>query len=469
MSRYLIRTSVWFVAAGLATAAAIGQPPSPAAKESKAAETLRELVQALGDSSSVVRDEAAAELLRRGPAAKDVLREARTDRDLEIRTRAAVILQRIEQATPAAAATGPHVSSEPTARQRALLGQLGDDSFTVREEAARELAELGSAAKGALIEGLKHPDLEVRRRARWILERVRAEEFDARLAAFVADTEGSQEHHLPGWKRYRELVGDSRAARELFAAMMRSDGPLLSAYEKRSSTLPFLFANRAALLQGSVAHGGELSEAVTPAAVATLLLIGSDRGWEDHARHVVSLYQLLNYPATKSLIERGDHGPLVFSLLRMWVEAAGADGSSFGMMMALKYELKETAFAQAKELIGAESPSPTMLHYAIIAIGRFGDEQDVPLLRPLLANKTVCHRWSNTQLKKNGTIDVQVRDAALVVILRLLGKDPKKHGFKLLRDNPETLYYVYTFGFIDDDEREAAHAKWAEESQAGGE
>jgi hypothetical protein len=345
---------------------------------------------------------------------------------------------------------------------------LGDDSFRVREQAAGKLAELGSAAKAALVEGLKHPDLEVRRRARWILEQVRAEEFDARLAAFVADTDGSREHNLPGWERYRELVGDGRPARKLFAAMMRSDGPLLSAYEKQSSTLSFLFADRAALA-GSVARGGELGELVTPANVATLLLIGSDRGWKEHSRHVSSLYQLLNYPATKNLIERGEHGPLVFSLLRTWVEGAAANGSSFGMMMALKYELKETALAQAKELIDAESPSSSMLHYAIIAIGRFGDEQDIPLLKPLLANETVCHRWSNSQLKKNGTIDVQVRDAALVVILRLQGKDPKEHGFKLLRDNPETLYYVYTFGFIEDEEREAAHAKWAEESQADGE
>ena len=50
----------------------------------------------------------------------------------------------------------------------------------------------------------------------------------------------------------------------------------------------------------------------------------------------------------------------------------------------------------------------------------------------------------------------------------MMGRDPAKYGFKLLRENPETLYYVYTFGFIEDEEREAAHAKWANESKASG-
>ena len=68
--------------------------------------------------------------------------------------------------------------------------------------------------------------------------------------------------------------------------------------------------------------------------------------------------------------------------------------------------------------------------------------------------------------KKDGTIKIQVRDVALVVLLRMAGKDPGDYGFKLLRENPETLYFVYTFGFIDDEQRKAAHVKWAAESKA---
>ena len=56
---------------------------------------------------------------------------------------------------------------------------------------------------------------------------------------------------------------------------------------------------------------------------------------------------------------------------------------------------------------------------------------------------------------------------ALVVLLHLSRKDPKQYGFKLLQENPETLYHSYSFGFVDDEDREAAHAKWAADSKAG--
>ena len=71
-------------------------------------------------------------------------------------------------------------------------------------------------------------------------------------------------------------------------------------------------------------------------------------------------------------------------------------------------------------------------------------------------------------MKKDGTIKVQIRDVALVILLRMTGKDPGQFGFKLLRENPQTLYYAYTFGFIDDTEREAAHANWADQMKDEG-
>ena len=73
----------------------------------------------------------------------------------------------------------------------------------------------------------------------------------------------------------------------------------------------------------------------------------------------------------------------------------------------------------------------------------------------------VCHRWNSPAIKKDGNINIEVRDVALVVLLRMTGRDPVEYGFKLLKENPETLYYVYTFGFVDEEEREATHAKWA--------
>lgn len=50
-------------------------------------------------------------------------------------------------------------------RIKALIEQLGDDSFEKREEASRQLTALGTRAKKQLQDALRHADLEVRTRA----------------------------------------------------------------------------------------------------------------------------------------------------------------------------------------------------------------------------------------------------------------------------------------------------------------
>jgi hypothetical protein len=226
-----------------------------------------------------------------------------------------------------------------------------------------------------------------------------------------------------------------------------------------------LFSARSSWLLTNCTSGNADPQLV-PQILATLLLIGSDAKAKNHAQGLTSVYQLLVQTAVMQSIAPPDHPSILRKLLEEWTKSAASSGSSYGMMMALKYDLKETGLQQATQLLEQGITSTSTLHYAIITIGRFGGEKHIPLLKPLLENETVCHRWSNTQLKKNGTIDVQVRDAALVVLLRLTGKDPGEFGFKLLRENPETLYYVYTFGFIEEEEREAVHAKWAAQSKA---
>jgi len=465
MHRYPVPVVIWLAALGCPAAAAAQDAtdrpggPGPAAAP-------RELVQRLGDASYAVRDEAAKELTRLGPAARDVLTEALSDPDPEIRSRARWILSRVPEAVGAEDPGDRITSPGPTAAQRELVQRLGDPSFFIREQAAEELARQGGAGKAALIEALRDPDFEIRWRARRILNRVVQAEFEGRLAAFVADVGGREEHGLPGWKRFRDLVGDRREARKMFAQMVRTERELLSAYETQSPETSELFAARVAWWQSCIASGSSNARAVPPQTVATLLLIGSDQTRKDHSQSLSRLYPLLSNPAAVPSIAPAAHPSVLRTLLGKWATSAASSGSYYGMMLALKYDLKEVGLQQAKELIERGTTSPSTLQYAIITVGRFGGEKDVERLKPLLKNKTVCHTWSNPALKKNGTIQVQVRDAALAVLLRMTGKDPGKFGFKLLQENPETLYYVYTFGFIDDKEREAAHAKWAAESKA---
>jgi HEAT repeat protein len=68
-----------------------------------------------------------------------------------------------------------------TGRVKRLISQLGDDSFTVREEASRQLLLLGGRVRRQLQEAARHEDPEVRTRADTCLRQVEKENIGSAL------------------------------------------------------------------------------------------------------------------------------------------------------------------------------------------------------------------------------------------------------------------------------------------------
>ncbi len=66
---------------------------------------------------------------------------------------------------------------------RALIRQLGDDSYEVREKASAALAALGGAAEGSLREALQSPDIEIVRRAEDCLKLIKRGASSAVISA----------------------------------------------------------------------------------------------------------------------------------------------------------------------------------------------------------------------------------------------------------------------------------------------
>ena len=66
---------------------------------------------------------------------------------------------------------------------------------------------MGRLARPALLDGVNlDPDPEVRLRCSTLLPKATTEEYQARLDAFMADTEAKYEHNLPGWHKLRATV-----------------------------------------------------------------------------------------------------------------------------------------------------------------------------------------------------------------------------------------------------------------------
>jgi cell wall-associated NlpC family hydrolase len=348
----------------------------------------------------------------------------------------------------------------PTQQQiTELVKQLGNDSYRIREQAQRKLLKIGLLARKALVSGLKNPDLEIRLRARRLLAQVVEEEFEGRLAAFIADVNGTKDHDLPGWKRYRDSVGNTRMARSLFVAMIREEMALLQAFET-GTQLETTFSNRVRALQPYSSINSNGPRVASSSSLATMLFLsGQPELTLDQITHQ-QIFSLLRYTGTQNVVKGSPYSGLLFDMLGGWIQKLDKEQPTayYPLMIALHYDMKDVGFEIAKKRLG-NTTSSSAQQYAIMAIARFGTARDIDLLIPQLQNSAVCHTWSNPQIKK-GVIKTQVRDVALVMMLEMTKQNHQQYGFTLLQRNPTTVFHGYTCGYVDESQRDKALQMW---------
>jgi hypothetical protein len=338
-----------------------------------------------------------------------------------------------------------------------LVEQLGDDSFRTRERAYHELLEIGLPARRALVRGLRSPDLEIRLRASRLLRQVADEEFEGRLAAFIADVNGTREHDLPAWKRYRESIGNTRMARTLFVNMIREEMPLLQAFES-GRKLEQLFSQRVKSLQPYSSFNASGPRVASSQSLATMLfLVAQPELTVDQITHQ-QMFSLLQNTGTQNMVKGSPYRDVLLGMLDAWVRTLDKQLSN-AQKITLNYDMKDVGFEIATKHLSDNSISPQILQYAIMGIARFGTAKDIDLLVPQLQNAAVCGNWSNPQIKK-GVIKIQVRDVALVMMLEMTGQNHQEYGFTLLKRNPTTVFDGYTCGFVDETQRDKALLMW---------
>jgi len=107
-------------------------------------------------------------------------------------------------------------SDEPTQRVTSLIEQLGDKNFTVRERAQSDLARMGIAAFDQLFGAMRDSDLEVARRAQYLIRSVEIKwaqpEYTDEVNAFLS--------------RYGKLNVEKRRSRITELARLKTDESL---------------------------------------------------------------------------------------------------------------------------------------------------------------------------------------------------------------------------------------------------
>ncbi len=112
-----------------------------------------------------------------------------------------------------------------------LVNNLGSADPAVRLAAEQSLAAMGVEARAAILQGLKSPDAEIRRRCRWLVEEIEWADLRRRRDRFMQAADTADGCGLPGWQRFHRIAGAAPNARELFAAMIDAEPALMMAIE----------------------------------------------------------------------------------------------------------------------------------------------------------------------------------------------------------------------------------------------
>jgi hypothetical protein len=365
----------------------------------------------------------------------------------------------------APAATPAPLSPDDQVKARQLVRQLGDASYEARQQATQKLFKMGLPVKDLLLEGSKNSDLEVRRRCRELLPAVLEADRLARIDAFVADKDGKREHDLPGWRRFRQVVGDTPEARKLFVEMQKSECcTFLIDVEKDPGHAGDLCYARCQQMQeklyGRFRTGVSPADhtPVTLAEMAAVMLVASDPKVQmpNFSSYMVGnfLYQQVARNALTG------NRPTPFRKLTLaWIERQLGDdnGLQYALNMAVNLELKECldiAVRAAKE----KKVKGQGLGAVLTTLGKMGGKEHVPLIEAQLSDTTVIGNFGINR----GSGTTEVRDAALAMLVHMTKQSHKDYGFLFADANAGLMFNAVFLGFSNNAERDKAHRKWKE-------
>jgi hypothetical protein len=321
-----------------------------------------------------------------------------------------------------------------------LVRRLGSPDFADREAAQTRLYELGTAAKTAVRAGLVNADAEIVRRCQVILRKIRAAEREA-LAAGKGDWPG------PEGLRFKEMVGDTPAARKLFAEMINDDrrGDFIERACSDSVEAARLYAAEVARLRAAgdaifEKFEGRLADAeywtqfrdafrkdVSPGDVCAVLFLGSFQlpdGAPDPAE--------VDHVLRASFIELSA-GPLKEPLRKLfaaWLERRMEPKAiKAGLYAALYASIPEAVDVARRTVVDTKVPAVTR-GTAVLVLGHFGTIDDLAALSALRNEDHPIMGWNSYDRTPYG---VQLRELATAMSVRLRGQLPEQFGINMSR------------------------------------
>ncbi len=331
-----------------------------------------------------------------------------------------------------------------------LVRQLGDEQFSVRERATTRLIQMGISARKALEMGRNHADREIRYRCERILSIVGELDFEHRLDAFAACRSDGDD--LPAWGLFRERFGDDSQSRALFVRMQEAEADLLRAVAEGPQGISRAVDQRCIVLQQTQRIDGE---PVTLGGITALLFAASEQDASLGMEATMVLCTLCRQPTMADAMKDPSKREILAQMMSRWIEPSQGWAAYQTLFLSMKYDLKE-GLKPALALLENPGEQPYARQQAILAVAKLGDQSHAERLEALLDDSSRC----NAHRVNNVTFETQIRDVALVAILKLRKQDPKQFGFRRIQEDSATVFTISTVGFESEERRKQVFDKY---------
>ncbi|MEQ8790673.1 MAG: hypothetical protein RIC55_30530 [Pirellulaceae bacterium] len=334
-----------------------------------------------------------------------------------------------------------------------LISRLGDDCYTVREQAYRLLAHGDESTLSALRAAADSQNLEIRCQAQRLTGLIETSLVQRRITAFLI---GDASVDLPGWSRFRSVCGDDAGSREMFVAMMRAEPELWNAVAEDGESLSQAIGCRCEIIKTT--NDYRRRRRASWATVCSMLFFSACRDVRVEYQVDSVIYNLANHGALDDPLADELRAAKVKLLLTHWVADAGSEAAILRFQLGYRFELK-SCLSPALELIRGDK-ARYLHHKAMLVVAALGTRKHLADVAPLLEDSTILFKRAD-----KGYV-CQTRDAALLASLQLSGLRPEDFGFAHLEPNRFHLYQYNSIGFADPEKRAAAFAAWRKH-QAG--
>ncbi|MFO0804219.1 MAG: hypothetical protein U0791_13990 [Gemmataceae bacterium] len=371
--------------------------------------------------------------------------------------------------TAAAESPNPKDLAIPPAelsRAKLLVGQLASELFAEREEAQDELDKMGRLAFPALLEGLNtNPSPEVRHRCQSLVAKAAHADLQARLATFLADTEGKYEHDMPGWNQFKKLAGGAAASRATFVELLKEspNRALVLGVAGSPHELGRLIATRKQdIYQMRFPRTPNATRKEQTIADVIALMFAESHVESKHVPRSINTSVIYNIGTLNTAITANTEQAAVYkAIVANWIETRDDAASMYqAMTQAASLGLPKQGNAIAVKLIQMKGGIISYRMYAVLALARNGAKEHLPALESVFSDETAINIGG---IVVNGKVEqqqIQMRDTALAAALLLTGQNTEEYGFTERYKNQSGMQYQYTNWRLPEEKRKAAFEKW---------